>query len=139
MRPGSASTCSGLQPTVLLRTPDIWAEDGASVGDVFGFNGAMFDSFISCHFQKLGVGGVVGHGLGLACRNGILEFALGETFVALANGLDHFHGLLGVHVDVREAATHAVFFSVEDDLFTMRGGDDPISAGVVADCESVCF
>ncbi len=85
------------------------AENGASVGDVFGFDGAIFDGFISHHFQELGISWVAGHGLGLAGRNGILDFALGEAFVTLADGLDHCHGRLGLHVNVREATAHAVF------------------------------
>jgi hypothetical protein len=110
-----------------------WAKYGASVGDVFGFDEAIFDNFISRRFQELGVSRVAGHGLGLACRDGILDFALGEAFVTLADGLDHCHGCLGLHVDVREATTHAVFLSVEGDLFAMRSSDNPIASGVVAD------
>ncbi len=106
---------------------------------VFGFDGAIFDSFISHHFQELGISRVAGHGLGLACRDGILDFALGEAFVTLADGLDHCHGCLGLHVDVREAMAHTVFLLVEGDLFAMRSGDDPIASGVVADRESVCL
>jgi hypothetical protein len=115
------------------------AKYGASVGDVFRFDGAIFDSVISHHFQELGIGRVAGHGLGLACRNGILDYTLGKTFVLLANRLDHCHGCLGLHVDVREATAHAVFLSVEGDLFAVGSGDDPIASGVVADCESVCL
>jgi hypothetical protein len=113
-----------------------WAEYGASIGDVFGFDGEIFDGFISHHFQELGISWVAGHGLGLACRNGILDLALGEAFVT-ADGLDHCHGRLGLHVDVREATAHAVFLSVEGDLVAMRSGDDPVASGVVADRESV--
>ena len=116
-----------------------WAEYGASVGYVFRFDGAIFDSVISHHFQELGVGRVASHGLGLACRNGILDFTLGKTFLSLADHLDHCHGYLGLHVDVREATAHAVFFSVEGDLFAVGSGDDPIASGEVADCESVCL
>ncbi len=116
-----------------------WAEYGASVGDVFGFDGAIFDSFISHHFQELGVSRVAGHGLGLACRDGILDFALGEALVMLADGLDHCHSRRGLHVDVREATAHAVFLLVEGDLFAMRSGEDPIASGVVVDHESVCL
>jgi hypothetical protein len=115
------------------------AEYGASVGDVFGFVGAIFDGFITHHFQELGVSWVAGHGLGLACRDGILDFTLGEAFVRLADGLDHCHGRLGLHVDVREAMAHAVFLLVEGDLVAVRSGDNPVASGVVADRESVCL
>ncbi len=116
-----------------------WAKYGASVGDVFGFDGAIFDSFISHHFQELGVSWVAGHGLGLACRDGILDFALGEAFVTLADGLDHCHGRLRLHVNVRDATAHAVFLLVEGNLIAMRSGDDPVASDVVADRESVCL
>ena len=101
------------------------------------FDWAIFDRFISHHFVELGVGGVAGHGLGLACCVGVLGFALGETFVALENGLDHCHGRFGLHVNVWESAAYAVFFTVEGDLFPMGSSDDPVSASVVDDCESV--
>ncbi len=32
---------------------DAWAKNGASIGDVFGFDGEIFDGFISHHFQEL--------------------------------------------------------------------------------------
>ncbi len=118
---------------------NVWAKYGASVGIVFGFDGAIFDSVISHHFQELGVGRVAGHGLGLACRDGILDFTLGKTFVLLANHLDHCLGCLGLHVDVWEAMAHAIFLSVEDDLFAKGSGDNPIASVAVADCESVCL
>jgi hypothetical protein len=44
------------------------AEYGASIGDVFGFDGAIFDSFISHHFQELGISRVASHGLGCMPR-----------------------------------------------------------------------
>ncbi len=118
---------------------DAWAKNGASVGDVFGFDGAIFDGFISHHFQELGISWVAGHGLGLAGRDGILDFALGEAFVTLADSLDHCHSRLGLHVNVREATAHAVFLSVEGDLVAMRSGDDPVASGVVVDRESICL
>jgi hypothetical protein len=77
------------------------AEYGASIGSVFRFDGAIFDSIISHHFQELGVGRVAGHGLDLACRDGILDLTLGKTFILLANHLDHCHSCLGLHVDVQ--------------------------------------
>ncbi len=115
------------------------AKYGASVGDVFGFDGTFFDSSISHHFQELGVSWVAGHGLGLACRDGNLDFALGEAFITLADGLDHCHGRLGLHVNVREATAHTIFLLVEGDLVAMRSGDDPVASGVVADRESICL
>ncbi len=118
---------------------DARAKNGTSVGDVFGFNGAIFDGLISYDFQELGISWVAGHGLGLAGRNGIVNFALGEAFVMLADGLDHCHSCLGLHVNVREATAHAIFLLVEGNLVTMRSGDDPVASGVVADRESVCL
>jgi hypothetical protein len=106
---------------------------------VFGFDEEFFAGFITHHFQELGIGWVAGHGLGLACRDGILDFALGEAFVTLADALDHCHGSLGLHVNVREATAHAVFLSVEGDLVAMRSGDNPVASGVVADRESICL
>ena len=115
------------------------AKYGASVGDVFGFNGEIFDSFISHHFQKLGVSGVASHGLGLVCCNGILEFALILSFVALADGLGNCYGLLGLHVDVGEATTHAIFLLLEGDFFAVGSGDNTVTADVVANPATVCL
>jgi hypothetical protein len=75
---------------------------------------------------------VAGHGLGLACSSGVLNFALGEAFVSLGNGLNHCRSIRGLHVDVGEATAHAVLLSVEGDLFALGGRDDPISPGVLA-------
>jgi hypothetical protein len=44
-----------------------------------------------------------------------------------------------LHVDVGESAAHAILLLVEGDLFELGDGDDPIAAGVVADCESICL
>ncbi len=118
---------------------DARAKNGASIGDEFGFDGAIFDGFISHHFQDSGVSWVAGHGLGLADRDGILDFALGEAFVTLADGLDHCHDRLGLHVNVREAMAQAVFLSVEGDLVAMKSGDNPVASGVAADRESICL
>ena len=74
-----------------------------------GFYWEIFDRFISHHFLELGVSGVAGHSLSFACCDGAEDLALGETFVALANGTDHFQSLLGFHVNVREAAAYAVY------------------------------
>ncbi len=68
---------------------------------------------------------MAGHGLGLACSSGILNFALGETFISLANGLNHYNSIRGVHVDVGEAMAHAVLLLVEGDLFALGSHDDP--------------
>jgi hypothetical protein len=122
---------------IFAHSCNAWAKNGASAGDVFGLDGAIFDGFISHHFQELGISWVASHGLGLAGRDGILDFALGEAFIMLADGLDHCHGRPGLHVDVREATAHTVFLSVEGDLVTMRSGDDPVASSVVADCESI--
>ena len=66
-----------------------WVKYDASVGDVCRFEWAIFDRFISRHFVELGVGGVASHGLSFACCDGVKNLALGETFLVLANGLDH--------------------------------------------------
>ncbi len=101
------------------------------------FDGAIFDSVASHHFEKLGIRRVANHGLGLAGSNGILDFTLGVAFIALADGLDHGHGVCGMHVDVQESATHAILLAMEGDLFALGGGDDPVATGVVADRESI--
>ena len=82
---------------------------------------------------------MAGHGLGLACSSGILNFALGEAFILLANGLNHRNSIRGLHVDVGEAMAHAILLSVEGDLFALGGHDNPIFPGVVAYREAVCL
>ncbi len=82
---------------------------------------------------------MAGHGLGLACSSGIFNFALGEAFISLANGLNHHNSIRGLHVDVGEATAHAVLLSVEGDQFALGGCDDPISPGVVAYREALCL
>ncbi len=79
------------------------------------------------------------HGLGLAGSNGILDFALGVAFIALADGLDHGHGIRGMHVNVRESMTHTILLAMEGDLIALGGGDDQVAAGVVANRESICL
>ena len=113
------------------------AEYGESIGDVFRFDWAIFNNFVAHHFVESSVGWVAGHGLGLACCDDILDFALGETFVALVNDLDHCHSCFGLHVDVWESVAYVAFFTVEGDLSAMGSSDNSVSAGVVADCESV--
>jgi hypothetical protein len=116
-----------------------WAKDGEGICNVGGFDGAIFDSVASHHFKELGISWVANHGLGLAGGNGILDFALGVAFIALADGLDHGHGVCGMHVNVRESRTHAILLAMEGDLFALGGGDDPVVTGVVADRESICL
>ncbi len=114
-----------------------WAEDGEGVGNVGGFDGAIFDSVASHHFEKVGISWVANHGLGLVGGDGILDFALGVAFIAPADGLDHGHGDCGMHVDVQESGTHTILLVMEGDLFALGGGDDPVATGVVADRESI--
>ena len=102
------------------------------VSDVVGVDQEVFDRVVSHHFEELSIGGVAGHGLGLVCSNGILNFALGEAFILLANGLDHRHSIRGLHVNVGESTARAVLFSVEGDFLALGGHDDPISSSVVA-------
>ena len=110
------------------------------VGDGFGFYWEIYYSFVSHYFLKLGVGGVAYYGLGLlACHDGVLNFALGLSFVALADGLVHCHGFFGLHAGVWETTAHAVFFLVEGDLFAMGGSYNPIAPGVVTDSKTVCL
>ena len=112
MRPGSASTWSGLQQKILPRIPATLGQIWSNAGDVFGFNWEIFNSFVAHHFVELSVGWVAGHGLCLACCDGVLDVELGETFIALANSLDHCHGCFGLHVNVWESAAYSVFFTV---------------------------
>ena len=104
-----------------------------------GLTGQFFYYSVSHHFVELGIGAVAYHGLGLGCRDGVLGFTFCVSFVALADCLGHFHGLLGLHVDLGEALTHSVFFLVEGDLFALRGGDNPFASCVVTDRESICL
>jgi hypothetical protein len=115
------------------------ANDGEGVGNVGGFDGAIFDSVASHHIEKLGISWVANHGLRFAGGNGILDFELGVAFIALADGLDHGYGVCGMHVNVRESSTHAILLAMEGDLFALGGGDNPVATGVVADRESICL
>ncbi len=45
------------------------------ISNVFGFDGATFNGFISHYITELGIGGMPGHGLCLV-RSGIKEFGL---------------------------------------------------------------
>ncbi len=77
--------------------------------------------------------------MGLASGNGILDFALGVAFIVLVDGLDHGHGICGMHVGVWESSTHAILLAIEGDLFALGGGGDPVATGVVANRESICL
>jgi hypothetical protein len=44
-----------------------------------------------------------------------------------------------LHVDVEESGAHIILLSVECDLFSLGGGNNPIATSVVADCESICL
>ncbi len=101
------------------------------IGNVVGFGRANFYGFISHHVVKLSVGGMPSNGLGLARSSGVEDFALGETLVALADGLNHGHGGRGVHIK-GEAATDAVSLAVKDDFFGVGSGDNPLATGLVA-------
>ncbi len=108
-------------------------KDGEGVGDVCRFDGAVFDSVVPHHLNELGVSRVDGHGLCLAGCNGVLDFELGEAFVMLMDGLNHGHGVHGLHVNVGESAAYTVLLSEEGDFFAPRGGEDPVAICVVAD------
>ncbi len=104
-----------------------------------GFDGAIFDSVTSHHFEELGISWVANHGLGTAGGDGILDFALGVAFIMLADGLDHDHSICGMHVNVQESETHAILLVMEGDLFALGSGNNPVATGVVADRESICL
>jgi hypothetical protein len=52
------------------------AQDSVRISNVFGFDGATFNGFISHYIIELSVEGMPGHGLCLAHSNGINEFCL---------------------------------------------------------------
>jgi hypothetical protein len=62
---------------------DAQAKDEVCISNVFGFNREIFNGVDSHHNLELSVRGVASHGLGLRCNDGILDLALGRTFVAL--------------------------------------------------------
>jgi hypothetical protein len=114
MHPNSDSTCSGLQRIVFPHTPVTLGPKMEGIGNVDGFDGAVFNS--------------------------VFEFAFGEeAFVTLTDGLNHGHGIHGLHVDVGESAAYAALVSEEGDLFALGAGDDPIATSMVADCEPICL
>ena len=125
--------------SLLEHSCDAQTKDGEGIGDVRRFEGAVFDSVVSHHFLELGVSRVSGYSLCLAGRNGVLDFALGEAFVTLTDGLNHGHGIHGLHIDVGKFAAYAVLLLEEGDFFTPGGGDNPVATSVVADSESVCL
>ncbi len=122
-----------------MHSCDAWTKDGEGVGDVGGFDGAVFNCVVSHNFHKLGTSRVVSHGLRFAGHNGIFDFALGEVFVMLVDGLYHGNGVHWLHVDVGESTAYAILLMEEGDFFALGGGDDPIAASVVADSESICL
>jgi hypothetical protein len=108
------------------------------ISNVFGFDGEIFNGFMSHHFIELtSVGGMPGHGLCLARGNGIRDFALGETLKVLADGLNHGHGGCEAHIKVGEATADAAGLAMKDDFFAMGDGDNPLATGLVADSETV--
>ncbi len=116
---------------------DAWTKDGKGVGDVGRFDGAVFNSFVSHHFHELGISRVASHGLCLAGHNGFFDFVFGEAFMTLADGLNHGHGIHGLHVNVGESVAYTVLLSEEGDFFALGGGDNLIATGVIADSESI--
>jgi hypothetical protein len=70
-----------------------------------------------------------GHGLCLVRGNGIKDFVLGETLVALVYGLSNGHSGCGAHIKVGEAAADAIGLAVKDDFFAMGVGDNPLAPG----------
>jgi hypothetical protein len=88
------------------------AKDGEGIGNVGRFDGAIFDCVASHHIKELGISWVANHGLGFVGGNGILDLVHGVAFISPADGLDHGHGICGMHVDVRESAAHAILLKV---------------------------
>jgi hypothetical protein len=84
MRPGSTSTCSGLQQIVFLRTPAMLEPKIAcTLAMCLGLMGQLLMGFFLAIFE-LSIGGMPGHGLrSLARGPGVKDFALGETLIAL--------------------------------------------------------
>ncbi len=118
---------------------DAWTEYGAGASNVFGLDGAIFNSIASHHGLELGSGGVACCGLAFASDYGIAYLAFHEVFVALAGGLNHCHGRCGPHVKVGKAAAYAIWFVVEGDVFALGGSDNPFASGVVTDSETIVF
>jgi hypothetical protein len=105
---------------------DAQAKDCMHISYVFGFDGAIFI-----------IGGMPGHGLCLACSDGFKDFALGETLIMLANGLNHGHSGRGAHIKVGETTSDALGLAMKDDFFAIEVGDNLLATGLVADGETV--
>jgi hypothetical protein len=117
---------------------DARAVDGVGVSDVVGFHRAIFEEPVTHHVLELGVSGVSNHGLGLVSSNGILDFALRESFIMLPDGLGHCNGSRAcLHVNIGESAADALFFAFEYDFVALGGGHYPIAAHVIFHVESV--
>ncbi len=114
-------------------------EYGVGISNVFGFDGAIFNSIASHHGLELGIVWVACHDLAFASNYGIAYLAFREAFIVLADGLNHCHGRCGPHVEVVKAASHAVWFTVEGDVFALGGSDNPSASGVVTYGETVVF
>ncbi len=112
---------------------------GVHVSNVFGFDGAIFNSVASHHGLELGIRGVVCHGLAFASDYGIAYLAFCEAFVVLVDGLNHCHSQYGLRVEVEKAVAYAFWFAVEGDVFALGGSDNPFAFGVVIDGETVVF
>ncbi len=74
---------------------DAQIEDGGGIGDVGGFDEAVFNSVVFHHFHKLGINRGASHGLCLADRNGVFDFTLGVAFVTLVVGGATIKKMLG--------------------------------------------
>jgi hypothetical protein len=89
-----------------------------------GLMGQFFYGVVSRHFCKLGVSRVASHGLCLVGCNDVLDYALGEAYVTLVDGLNHGHSVHGLHLNVGESAAYTILLSEEGDFFALRGSDD---------------
>jgi hypothetical protein len=95
------------------------AKDRVGVGDVNWFDGTIFNGVASHHSLELSIGGVAGHGLSFASKDGIFNPVLGEPFVVLAYGLHHCHSGGGVQVKVGKPTADAVGFAIENNILVM--------------------
>ncbi len=113
------------------------AKDGVGISDVNWFDGTVFNGVASYHSLELSVGGVTGHGLSFARKDGIFNLALGEPFVALAYGLYYYHSKGGVQVEVGKTRADAIGFVIENNVLAMGGGYDPFPASMIADKKTI--
>jgi hypothetical protein len=68
----------------LVHSYNAQAKDCMHICNVVGVDGAIFYGFISHYIVELSVlEGMLGHELGLARGDGVRDFALGKTLVAL--------------------------------------------------------